>query len=556
MRNAREILEQTLAKDARFILLFLFLNNFAMAWFHANRREYWQILLYVPTTLFIVVFLTALGRKFLNERQMFRAKRTLVFISCIPFVAEVFVMHTYKALIGPGIADAILHTNYREAVEFLSSHVDIGFILFLVVAAFFVYRIRDRIAIPKSACRVLIVAGFCSASITAMTYASMISTDISKTLNLITIFLNETSAPSRLFSATAIAVGNSVMYNQFLNEVEGGDIEITENNGNTPNIVLILGESTNRNYMSLYGYGLPTSPWLEKRDNLVVFTDTISPHTTTVEVMREMFTFCDYESTEPWYKYHNLIDVMNAAGYRTVWISNQESSSLFGNLGQFFGQRSDESVFVRKVDIAEDDNIFDEDILPVVDEKIMDAGKNFYVIHLFGTHDAYKNRYPKEFDVFSADDIKNEKPKEQRQTIAEYANAVRHNDFIINEIIKKFEGKDAIILFVSDHGESVYDEGDFAGHIMEAPSRPMVEVPMIIWGSESYIKNNPEKWERIKAAKEKPYRTDDLIHTITDIANIKTSEWDYRKSIVDKNFDTYRPRYYGGKDYDTEKERK
>ena len=47
--------------------------------------------------------------------------------------------------------------------------------------------------------------------------------------------------------------------------------------------VFIVGESANRNHLSLYGYKRNTTPKLEAmRDELVVFEDVISPDTHTI----------------------------------------------------------------------------------------------------------------------------------------------------------------------------------------------------------------------------------------------------------------------------------
>ena len=80
----------------------------------------------------------------------------------------------------------------------------------------------------------------------------------------------------------------------------------------------------------------------------------------------------------------------------------------------------------------------------------------------------------------------------------------------------------------------------------------MVEIPFLIYTSDKFIKNYPEKVESIKNSVDKPYMTDDLIHTILEIADIKTSEFDETRSIINKNFNDKRKRITGGKDYDTE----
>ena len=120
-----------------------------------------------------------------------------------------------------------------------------------------------------------------------------------------------------------------------LKEEASSDVEVTENKSDTPYVVFILGESTTRDRMHLYGYPLENTPNLDElneKGELAVFRDTISPEAATVAVLRKLLTFADMDSSKPWYAYNNMIDTMKAAGYRTYWLSNQESSGIWGNV--------------------------------------------------------------------------------------------------------------------------------------------------------------------------------------------------------------------------------
>src|SRR5690606_41021472 len=55
-----------------------------------------------------------------------------------------------------------------------------------------------------------------------------------------------------------------------------------------------------------------------------------------------------------------------------------------------------------------------------------DAKQKLIVLHLLGTHTAYHQRYPEEFNHFSGSGKK-------EKIIAEYDNAVRYNDFVVED---------------------------------------------------------------------------------------------------------------------------
>ncbi|MDD3115646.1 MAG: phosphoethanolamine transferase, partial [Anaerovibrio sp.] len=287
-----------------------------------------------------------------------------------------------------------------------------------------------------------------------------------------------------------------------------------------------------------------------------VFRDVVSPHSTTVAVLSKLFTFCHNESDKPWYEYHNLIDIMNSAGYKTHWLSNQESSGIWGNVAQIYAAHSNVSHFTRIRDSREDDGLEDGALFPLVDDAIAqrDAAKNFYVVHLMGGHGLYYNRFPYIFTKFTKDDIKLDVNDAQKTVIAQYDDALYYNDYVVSGIIDKFRNtqEDTVVIYLPDHGEAVYDEGGFTGHIEENPSRHMIEVPLIVWTSEKFRELHPDKWEAISRAVNQPYMTDDMIHTILDIVDIQTVDYEPARSIINSQFDNTRLRIFDNKDYDRE----
>lgn len=330
---------------------------------------------------------------------------------------------------------------------------------------------------------------------------------------------------------------------------------------NVPYVVYILGESVDRNHMSLYGYNLETTPLLQKRaDNgeLAVFTDTISCANGTAMAMSLVFNSApkDYaKDGMKWYEYHNLIDILKQADYHTVWLSNQEPVGRWGNLDKIYGQRSDESKFLHVSGGVSGGGIapseYDEKLLQPLDEYIAknNQAKQYYTIHLFGAHEAFKTRYPSSFAKF---DLKEEigASEEVKKLKAEYDNAVYYDDYVVNEIIKRFEDKNAIVFFISDHGMDLFDTAGFAGHTTEEKgSKHMIEIPFVVWASQQYRGNYPDIWNKICKATNNPYRTDYLMYTILDSIGVRYSQYDARYSVIDDSYVAF-PRIYSGKVYE------
>ena len=80
----------------------------------------------------------------------------------------------------------------------------------------------------------------------------------------------------------------------------------------------------------------------------------------------------------------------------------------------------------------------------------------------------------------------------------------------------------------------------------------MIEVPFIIWGSDKFKQLHPEKWQAIQQAVNLPYMSDDMIHTVLDIVDIHTSDYEPERSLINRAYNNLRPRIFDDKDYDKE----
>lgn len=542
-------IQTVLQENFGFILMLFLLNYTTTAWSLWNQDKLEVMVCYGFSLFFAAFAVAALVQVLYNPVLKRLVQLALLAVTGSIFAVEFFAMYNYNILIGAGIVNSIFETNYREAVEFLQMYVGPGEMiglsgaiaaLYYCKARFFTAGRRPRGGQPNRVSLGLLALGFVYTVRMALVYGE--------------VFTDHQYIPlQRAYASAQVALKNIEAYNT-LAEKLNDEIVLTENRGKIKNIVWIMGESTNRNHMGLYGYALPTTPLLEKRRDdgeLLVFEDVISPHSTTIASLSKLFTFCDYESEKEWYEYSNLINVMNAAGYKTFWLSNQESSGIWGNVAQLFAGHSQVRAFTRIRESREDYGVEDGELFPLIDQALTQRGeKNFFVIHLMGAHGAYYNRYPYAFSKFGAKDIPLDVSEDKKAVVAQYDNAVYYNDYVVDEILKRFEKDETLVLYLSDHGEAVYDENGFAGHIEENPNRHMIEIPMMLWGSPSFRQNYPEKIERIRAALERPYMTDDVMHTLLDLIDIKTAQFDPKKSVISDAFDASRKRIFNEKDYD------
>ncbi len=319
--------------------------------------------------------------------------------------------------------------------------------------------------------------------------------------------------------------------------------------------VVIIGESTSKTHMQIYGYARNTTPKLSKiKDSLLVFTDVITPHTHTITALDKILTLKDLKNPD---KKDNtsLVQLANQAGFYTYWISNQRPVGMYESIPSLIGKAAQNTIFTNSKDYT--NYVYDAKILPELEKALSSLHKKKIIfIHLMGTHSGYKKRYPKEFNVFT--DSKNIKTTNNSSVaisrINQYDNANLYNDYIVSEIIKRVKNKNtnSYVLYFSDHGDEVYDTLDFCGHNEWRGTKSMHEVPFILWLSEKYKRENPnvKNWKNYT---NRSYLLDDFAHSFAELSAIKFSELDTVKSIFNTNFKPKKRILANGKNYDEKK---
>ncbi|MFI8480385.1 phosphoethanolamine transferase CptA [Pseudomonas sp. NPDC078700] len=312
-------------------------------------------------------------------------------------------------------------------------------------------------------------------------------------------------------------------------------------------LVLVIGESTNRQRMSLYGYPRETTPELDKlRDQLQVFDNVVTPRPYTIEALQQVLTFADEKNPDGYMTTPSLVNMMKQAGYKTFWITNQQTMTKRNTMLTTFSEQTDEQYYLNN-NLSQNARQYDGDVLEPFAKVLADkAPRKLIVVHLLGTHMRYKYRYPESFEKFT-DNTGAPKwvTEDQLATYNSYDNAVLYNDFVVSSLIKKFSATqpDGFLLYLSDHGEAVFDtpKGGVIGRNEGKPTSPMYTIPFMLWAS--------EKWKAhasfdFSTMLDRPYSSSNLIYTWADLAGLNFGELDKSKSLVSNNF-IVRPQIIG-----------
>ncbi|MBQ9581595.1 MAG: sulfatase-like hydrolase/transferase, partial [Synergistaceae bacterium] len=335
--------------------------------------------------------------KFKNLNKIL--KFVIIVLSAGMFLLDMFALHYYKCRFDAGMLDVIFGTKPAETFEFLNEYVFnlslIKFFALSFIVIYILYLIYKRLAVFKifwALSLILVIA------LTPFYERSQFNG-----------FAKKCISPFNLFDMLYDVYRENKIFNEMLSKSKR-EIKFTKNNSSINNFIFILGESTSRNHMSLYNYNLNTTPLLNSRranGELYVFNNALSPNSHTIPVMEKLFTFYDNKAKGKWYEYTSLFSILNEAGYKTFWLSNQETFGKYSRAGKFYASQGGISQFVMVRDSFTSNTAesYDGNLLKILDNNLNNLNsKNFYVLHIMGTHSKYAMRYPEEFNKFKAQD--------------------------------------------------------------------------------------------------------------------------------------------------------
>ena len=332
----------------------------------------------------------------------------------------------------------------------------------------------------------------------------------------------------------------------------------------SPHIVLVIGESYNKHHSSLYGYRLPTATNQQKRlekGELFLFTDVVTPWNITSNVFLNMFSMWESGNSESLADCPLFPVLFRRAGYEVSFFTNQYNFKGFNKgttsqTGHFFlaDRTLCDTLFTFRNEKSEK---YDLGLVRQV-ESYNNRNHSPYtldIIHLIGQHFDYSQRYTDENRFFKSIDYKQIPINEdERQTIMHYDNATRYNDIVLENILTLYEKEDAIVVFVPDHGEEVYDDLTVSGRLFQKPTVTQAkyeyEVPMWIWCSDLYRETHPDVVSDIIESVSKPFMTDGIPQLLLFLSGIDCKWTNENSNIISDKYES-KPRIINGDtDYD------
>lgn len=542
-----------------------------------------------PYELFFDVSILCVVLWLLPHKIGLWAKRVIYFLFYLLVVVDVYCFVKFDTTITPTMLLLVGETDGREATEFLESYLTpdvvfsrLGWVLLVMI----VHIIWAQVWRNRKKCLAWIKAKWNFDLQNAVRWhlaepwlgLIMLVLFVISTINCIadkTAFVRLMSYDNigqveheltKKEKAQLYLPGYRLMFSIYANELTAKQVnKLVENidkakvdscSYRSRNIVLIIGESYNRHHAGLYGYDKNTTPRQSRRaqkGELIPFSDVVAPWNLTSFVFKYLFSLYTVGDKGEWCDYPLFPELFRKAGYHVTFLTNQflpqAKEAVYDFSGGFFLNNpllSSAMFDTRNTRLYR----YDAGLLADYDRlRNQNRDNNLIIFHLKGQHVDYRTRFPLDRRHFNPEDYDRPDLKEKElRVLADYDNAILYNDSIVDQIIKRFEDEDAIVVYVPDHGEECY-EGDvhFYGRMHSTEitarlAREEFDIPFWIWCSHKYMVGHPSLFNDIVKSKNRRYMTDALPHLLLYLAGIQTPYYRSDLNVIGDEYNENRPR--------------
>lgn len=301
-------------------------------------------------------------------------------------------------------------------------------------------------------------------------------------------------------------------------------------------VVMVVGETSRADNWQLLGYGRETNPLMSRRDGVVAYPMALSQSNTThksVPLMLSPLNAATYGDSI--YNVKSVITAFNEAGYTTAWMSNQQRN---GALIDAFGTEADTTLFLH-----DDGNAhYDMELISHVRRWVADnKGKPLLIVlHTYGSHFNYQERYPTEYKHFTPDNHLQADADNRDRLINAFDNTIRYADALLDSVaaVVEADSRPSAMLYVADHGEDIFDDdrGRFL-HASPTPTWHQLHVPVVIWMSQAYRDLYPQRY--VSAGNNSGRQVSSSIsafHTLMELGGVEAPCVDLTASLVDEKY--------------------
>lgn len=323
----------------------------------------------------------------------------------------------------------------------------------------------------------------------------------------------------------------------------GEDAHLVEkaSQGQLPKLmVLVVGETARAESFSLNGYGKNTNPELSQQ-NIINFNQVSSCGTATAVSVPCMFSGMSRSEYDEQLAGHRegLLDIAQRAGYKVTWIDN--NSGCKGTCTRV--EKYEFPAKLKQKWCDADGECFDEILVDALKDYLaaipkQDSSPRLIVLHQMGSHGpAYFKRSKAEFQKFKPTCNSNAiQGCTSAELINSYDNSIVYTDHVLSELmntLKTTTNYQTGLWYLSDHGESTGEHGLYLhGSPYAIAPTQQTHVPMLMWFSPAWQKNNSAQYTCLMAQKSQKLSQDNLFPSMLSLLGIQTQVIDEKNNML------------------------
>ena len=449
------------------------------------------------------------------------------------FLANALAMHymqRYTVYFDPGMMRNILRTDWREARELLSPALLADLALYGLAPALLAWRLPLARRSWKRAVgmRAALLSGAAAVALAclAVDYQEL-SVQVRSRKEVRYLVL-----PGSFLVSGARALAADGKHAAAPRAPVGTDARLAaswEGRRKPVLLVLVVGETARAANWGLNGYPRQTTPELAQLDVLNF------PHVTACGSSTEVSLPCMFSpfgrrhyDEKAIREHESVLHVLRRAGFRTLWRDNQS-----GCKGVCAGLEMQALAGSQEPSLCDGERCLDEILLQGMREEVAHTSGNLVVVlHQLGNHGpAYWRRYPPSFRHFSPACENDDLARCSRQEIINsYDNALRYTDHFLARTIALLQSQtshDAALLYVSDHGESLGENGIYL-HGLPYAIAPAEQtgIPMVAWLSSGFTASFRLDRECLRRRAGFPASHDYLFHSLLGLLQVQTRAYE------------------------------
>jgi KDO II ethanolaminephosphotransferase len=295
-------------------------------------------------------------------------------------------------------------------------------------------------------------------------------------------------------------------------------------------LVFVLGESARHDRMSLYGYPRATTPLLAAEPDVAALhgraCDTITKSALACMFVRPGGVVEDPVRHVPIVTERNVFWVLTHLGFTMDVFATQGEVAFYLATGAGrYKYRETYAALVRDLRMPVDDAA----LLPDLAESLArhPRGGHVILLHTMGSHWLYPARYPAHYARFGPSCASAWQRCSEEQWRNAYDNTLVYTDYLLWRVIEALRDRKALLVYTSDHGESL-GEGGFLLHGTPKARAPIEQraVPLIVWASRAWIADpaNAAAFARLRARKDEVFGHETLFDSLLDCLGITSPD--------------------------------